>query len=141
MIKPIKTLTLLLSIALISIACDTGDVYDEKIQSSNEAARQSQSEWEFDNIHYLDLRDGDCFNAPDNFEIVNVELVPCSGEWMYRVLHSFLVDKEGHYPGDDYFAEQFHRRCDYGAQFFIYPLRDTWDQGDRTVRCIRKYYR
>ena len=116
----------------------------EKIRAANQAAASSSisSVEETGKISVFDLRDGDCFNAArivgtEVEDLENVELVPCSGDWGYRVLSSFVVSLDGDYPGDDYFTNEADRRCGRLTTFFLSPHPDSWEFGDRSVMCLQ----
>ena len=133
-------------ISLSAFAGCQGTSDKERIRDSNEAAREGQTfnpDELSGTISVFDLRDGDCFNAPTvpEFGIVDfedVELVLCSGDWRYRVLNSFAVDREGSYPGDEYFTEEADFRCHRLYGVFLFPLAESWALGDRTVSCLQE---
>ena len=87
-------------------------------------------------ISVFELGDGDCLDFTNR----NVELVPCTGEWEYRVLGSFVVDLEGQYPGDDYFAQEVKYKCDLRYTYYMRPTVELWRQGERVVSCFQQNY-
>jgi len=143
MIKYLLFLALTLLTTLLFLGC--GPSSEDLIDSANQNAQNSQSKQkEFGEINPLALQDGDCFNGPsvDYSETVteyfNVNVVPCSGQWMYKVINSFLVDKDGPYPGEDYFRLQFNTHCDPRATLFLFPLPESWELGDRSINCLQE---
>ena len=127
---------------LVSIACESNA---QRIREANEAAATSSSsdaplEAE---ISVLNLRDGDCIisifpNYVDEVDIESVRIVPCSGPWQHRVLSSFIIADSNYYPGFDFFSRQALARCDRRYTVLIYPTRDSWKHGDRTVNCLQE---
>ncbi|MDA1228982.1 MAG: septum formation family protein [Chloroflexi bacterium] len=97
-------------------------------------------------ISSFDLRDGDCFNwrggdpIQTGVDIYDVELVPCSGDWGQRILNSFVVDRNGNYPGDDLFDRLAFENCDRRYNKTILPTRESWESGDRTISCVQDSY-
>ena len=80
---------------------------------------------------------GECFNEAPEAGGVMVELVDCSGEWQYRVLNSFDVDDSDRYPGESFFGQRARESCDRSYAMFLYPSRQSWELGDRTVTCLQ----
>ena len=83
-----------------------GSSEEKQIEDSTQGASSKQSK---ETIRITALQDGDCFNglsADLATEYYDVEVVPCSDPWMYKVLNSFKVDENGTYPGEYYFYEQ-----------------------------------
>jgi len=96
-------------------------------------------------IDVSELREGDCFNGPvaegiDTIEFGVVDLASCSAEWQYRVIDSFIVGEGGSYPEISYFDNQARLRCDRHTAVYVFPLRESWDMGDREVTCIQDSY-
>ena len=122
---------------LVACAADA-----ERIREANAAASSSNAIDQLaGQISVFDLRDGDCFDAPEIagtglFNLEDVKLVGCSGEWSFLALNSFVVDRGGDYPGEDYFMEEGYRRCDRLADTYLFPLPESWELGDRTVMCV-----
>lgn len=140
---------LLLAVLLISAsACDLGDT--QKIDDANQAARFSQEQSgpnEPGRISIFDLREGDCYDEPDSLaisdeeiiEVEFVEVVPCSGPHQFEVQRLLFVDQPGGapYPGTSFFDDMFYRECPFTADFFMFPIPDSWEFGDRVLTCIR----
>ena len=128
----------LLAGLFVLVAC-TGDA--ERIREANAAAGSSNAiDQSAGQISVFDLRDGDCFDAPEIagsglLNLEDVKLVGCSGKWSFLALNSFVVDRGGDYPGEDYFMEEGYRRCDRLADTYLFPLPESWELGDRTVMC------
>ncbi len=135
-----KTLMLALLAGLFVLVACTADA--ERIREANAAAGSSNAIDQLaGQISVFDLRDGDCFDAPEIagsglFNLEDVKLVGCSGEWSFLALNSFVVARDGDYPGEDYFMEEGYRRCDRLADTYLFPLPESWEFGDRTVMCI-----
>ncbi|MCH7625706.1 MAG: hypothetical protein IIC83_07265 [Chloroflexi bacterium] len=83
------------------------------------------------------LNAGECFNENDQYAIPLVEIVSCEGPWQSRLLNSFIVELEGPYPGESYFAEQAFDRCDRLYDFYLMPVPEQWDVGYRSIDCIQ----
>ena len=89
-------------------------------------------------VSYRTLQEGECFNGgPDPSY---VELVPCTGKWESRVVSSFVVDQQGPYPGNDYFARTASEQCDRQYTYYLHPTVESWLQGDSVVTCFQKRY-
>ncbi len=56
--------------------------------------------------------------------------------WVYRALNGFVVDRDGDYPGEDYFMVEGDRRCNHLAGVYLFPLPESWELGDRAVACL-----
>jgi hypothetical protein len=64
------------------------------------------------------LVDGDCFNIlfdsiHTSGTITEVELVPCSGEWYYRVLNRVVVEEpvdQHQYPEEEFFHQEAEKQ-------------------------------
>ena len=107
-----------------TLAMVQGACVIEKIEDANEAAaRESAVEpgTEVRKVSIFDLRTGDCFNPPSNFarpdygehtEVERVEVVPCDGDWGYKVVKLILIEtaEESSYPRVDYFDGVWERR-------------------------------
>ena len=90
-------------------------------------------------IQATELQDGDCVNStiPEGISVDAVVIVPCSGDWQYRVLSSFqLADAEA-YPGQDFIDEQAVENCHPLTTIYLYPLADSWGSAARTVTCLQ----
>ena len=87
-----------------------------------------------------ELMDGDCVNStlPEGISIDTVVIVPCSGDWQYRVLKSFQVADAEPYPGESFFLSQVSENCDRQTSAYLYPLAQGWELGDRTVTCLQQ---
>ena len=67
-----------------------------------------------------------------------VVLVPCSIDWEFKVISSFTVSGLFSYPNEDYFAEEAYKRCDQRYTVFLFPRKESWDIGDRTINCLEE---
>ena len=123
---------------LAFVGCDTRA---ERIREINEilttpAAERTPISAKIDAI---EVRDGDCINStlPEGISIETVVIVPCVGQWQYRVINSFSLPDDSDYPGERVFVQQASKRCDRRFTHFLFPQVDAWDYGDRTVNCIQ----
>ena len=66
----------------------------------------------------------------------NVELVPCSGDWVYQALNSFVLTLDGDFPGVDYLYAQSELGCDRQSNIYFYPALESWALGDRVILCV-----
>ena len=80
----------------------------------------------------------ECYNEAPETGGLSVELVDCSGEWEFRVLNSFDVADADLYPGENYFTERADESCDRRSSYYQFPLAESWDFGDRTVKCVQE---
>ena len=90
-------------------------------------------------IQTTELQDGDCINStiPDGISIDTVVIVPCSGDWQYRVLNSFQVADASTYPGEESFSNQLDGNCDRQTSLYLHPTADSWELGHRTITCLQ----
>ena len=93
-------------------------------------------------ITTTEIRDGDCINStlPKGISIETVVIVPCAGNWQYRVLNSFDVADADRYPGEDFFGQRAHESCDRRSSYLLFPLVESWQFGDRTVNCLQNSF-
>ena len=138
-------ITLISVLMIMAIACED---YSEKIQDSNEAARQEGSVASSEKStrkSTFDLRTGDCYNDQkltnsegESVEIDRVEVVPCSTPHDFEVIEMILVDKPSGapYPGESYFMDVWDEECPLEATFFIFPTRNSWAIDDRVLICL-----
>ena len=83
-----------------------------------------------------DLHFDDCFNFVDELND-EINIVPCSGSWQYRVLGSFNSTLST-YPGPAHFRVLASSRCASTVSQILYPTSETWDLGDRTTICLEQ---
>ncbi len=133
-------LVALLSITLSMAACEDDA---QSVRQANESAAASTATAETPTpsaeIHVTELKDGDCVNytLPEGKSIDTVVIVPCSGDWQYRVLKSFQVADAEAYPGESFFVSQASENCDRQTSFLLPPSAQSWEQGDRTIKCFQ----
>ena len=93
-------------------------------------------------IHVMELEVGDCVNSTiaEGISIDDVVIVPCSGEWQYKVLDTFQVADAEEYPDEEFFDGQVAENCDRHRQTasHLYPTSESWEGGDRTVTCLQR---
>jgi len=85
------------------------------------------------------LRRGECFTRGhlDSQLWATVEVVPCdSDRWLFGYLSSFRINLDGDYPAEDFFWDEAWRRCESGWTTILFPSKESWDLGDRGVRCL-----
>jgi len=88
-------------------------------------------------VDSMTLMKGECFNDVPISQGLMVELVPCHGNWEYKVANTFrLVD--GPFPGDSYIDRQADDNCQRGVDFFIAPSEESWSVGGRVVKCLQE---
>ena len=80
---------------------------------------------------------GKCFNEEPETGYLRVELVNCSGEWEFQVVDRFLIPLDGVFPGEDYLEQIAGQECSESFDFYYAPISETWDQGDRTITCVK----
>ena len=87
-----------------------------------------------------DLVTGDFFFSATSIEagLSDIDVVSCSGNWDHKVFDTFVVDRSGAYPEGNYFKQLAFDRCP-SADWFLYPLREAWQLGDRTINCLQNY--
>ena len=118
-------------------AREAGDATGESQASVPEAERQSPDPSA--GIRALGVSDGDCMNFSRQV-LENVELVPCTSDWEYRVLSSFDVDREGEYPGEDYLGLEASYKCDLQYSHYTRPTVESWQQGTRVITCFQQSF-
>ncbi len=134
-------LVALLSITLSMAACEDDA---QSVRQANEPAAASTATAETPTpsaeIHATELKDGDCVNStlPDGISIDTVVIVPCSGDWQYRVLKLFQVADAEPYPGESFFLGQVSENCDRQTDSYLLPSAQSWEQGDRTIMCLQQ---
>ena len=134
------------SLGLILLGASCGSNAVDQIREANAAARAGSTvEIEPDTtatIHSNDLRVGDCFNSAEAVsggDVEDVEVVLCSAQWQFILVDSCETTREGSYPGEAFFQEEFEQRCDLWATDSLYPLEDNWDQGNRKIDCVLQF--
>ena len=134
-------LVALLSITLSMAACEDDA---QSVRQANESAAASTATAETPSpsaeIQVTELRDGDCINStlPEGIDIDTVVIVPCSGDWQYRVLKLFQVADAEPYPGESFFLSQVSENCDRQTDSYLLPSAQSWEQGDRTIKCLQE---
>ena len=134
-------LVALLSITLSMAACEDDA---QSVRQANESAAASTATAETPTpsaeIHATELKDGDCVNStlPEGISIDTVVIVPCLGEWQYRVLKLFQVADAEPYPGESFFLSQVSENCDRQTDSYLLPSAQSWEQGDRTIMCLQQ---
>ena len=134
-------LVALSAITLSMAACEDDAQF---VRQANESAATSTATAEpptpSAEIQVTELEDGDCVNStlPEGISIDTVVIVPCSGDWQYRVLKSFQVADAEAYPDEGFFLSQVSENCDRQTASYLFPLAKGWELGDRTVTCLQQ---
>jgi hypothetical protein len=91
----------------------------------------------------FDLRVGDCFvdssltgAGDETVDLEKVSVVPCIGNWTFKVLKLYAVSGSGAYPGDDFFASEADKNCPLEYDVLIFPTKESWSRGDRAITCL-----
>ena len=93
-------------------------------------------------IASMQVEDGDCINSSlsEGVAIATVIIVPCEGEWQYRVLNSFHVDEVDSYPSEEEFDRQALKHCDRRYSDILFPDSLSWRFGERTINCLQSSF-
>ena len=83
------------------------------------------------------LRPEECFNDAPETEDLLVELVPCNGQWQYRVLNSFDCTLQHLIPSDIEFQRLAFTNCDPHYTLALFP-EETWP--DWRVYCLQESF-
>lgn len=91
-------------------------------------------------VNVFDLKRGDCFSmggSPQATEHTTVVVATCdSNRWNHKVLSAITISSSSSgYPQKSFFDSQAER-CPSSSDFFFYPTRESWAEGDRTILCI-----
>ncbi len=135
-------LVALLSITLSVAACEDDA---QSVRQVNESAAASTATAETPSpsaeIKVTELRDGDCINSTlpeQGISIDTVVIVPCSGDWQYRVLKSFQLADADPFPAESFFLSQVSENCDRQTGTYLLPSAQGWEQGYRTITCLQE---
>ena len=60
---------------------------------------------------------------------VTVVIVPCSGDWQYRVLKSFQLPDAEAYPDESFLGSQVSENCDRQTTTYLFPVAEGWEGG------------
>ena len=116
----------------------------QNIRATNEAAAKptATSTPLSAEIGSTDIRDGDCITSklPEGIDINSVVIVPCSGDWQYRVLNSITVDGIDSYPGEAMFGQRAYDECDRRSTYTLFPTPESWALGDRRITCLQESF-
>ena len=114
----------------------------QSVREANQAPVESTAEPPTPSaeIQAIELQEGDCIDStiPEGISIDTVVIVPCSGDWQYRVVTVFDVPEGDSYPGEDTFIQQAGERCGPSTSSVLYPTTESWTFGDRTVQCLEE---
>jgi hypothetical protein len=137
-------LTLALAGLLAACGNDGDDGADgARIETQNTAAAGAEgTRIDGGRRSVFDIRPGDCLqdgepgNAYDRLHVV-----PCDSDDATAVVVSmFAVDPApDEYPGTPFFDDLAGRHCGRDATSFLKPTSDSWEAGDRTVKCVQNF--
>ena len=143
--RPILSVVGIVLFFAITATCTTDE---DRIQDAQEAVDSgviTERDRESGKINIFDIRGGDCFNETDIGDtvggttfVLEVELVPCSGNWEFHVLDIFTSNQSGEFPSDAAFDVEAIRRCSVDYDFYYLPSRDSWGSGDRLITCMEE---
>ena len=143
--KPLACVSLvlfaLLAITLSMAACeDDAQTVREANQTPAVPTTTAETPIPSAEIHVTELKDGDCVNStlPEGIIIDTVVIVPCSGDWQYRVLGSFQAADAEALPDESLLLSQVSENCDRGTFSYLSPSAEGWEQGDRTITCLQQ---
>ena len=102
------------------------------------------------NVSVDEVREGDCFNAPDEEEISDVDGVPCTVAHEFEVFALSNYEGDGTFPPDSELEGIFTQICEPDFEAYvglpyvesvlwgtmISPSEDSWSSGDRSFICI-----
>jgi hypothetical protein len=145
---PMLLITGIVLFFALASACTTDT---ELIREANQAAQEgdgqtSTSGTSSGSVSVFKIRTGDCIVDKELFELpvneteesTSLKKVPCSDtSWDYKVLKSFTVARSGAYPGSGYFDDQYGK-CPLAANTVIFPTRESWNLGDKTINCLQE---
>ncbi len=88
--------------------------------------------------------EGDCIKStiPEEITIETIVIVPCDGEWQYRVVDSFDAVGES-YPSEIEFGRQAFDNCDRHYTFILFPEEEAWSSTlwtHRQVDCLQESF-
>lgn len=103
-----------------------------------------------DSSHVQTLGPGDCFRAPEETQIVEVDRVDCAEPHEFEVFAAVEMADDGAYPGDQQTFERGMDACRPRLEAYVgrpdptspwrvnvlTPAREGWEDGDRTATCV-----
>ena len=73
-------------------------------------------------------------------EEIRARLVPCSGEGDTEVIDTFTPDSDSEvYPGMGHLRAVATLACDPSSTWYVLPLEDQWEDGTRTILCVKEH--
>ena len=131
----------LLAAALSMAACvDDAQTVRESNQTPAVSTSTAETPTPSAEIQVTELEAGDCVNSmlPEGISVDTVVIVPCSGDWQFRVLRSFEAADAEAFPDESSFHSQVSENCDRETFSYLYPPAEAWEQGDRTITCLQQ---
>jgi Domain of unknown function (DUF4328)/Septum formation len=132
------------AVLVLSVALAAGSLSDHERGPTGEVSETSA-------VSVFELRRGDCVNGLSETEALRaVEAVPCAQPHQAEVISSFRVEGSD-FPGMKAIFSQAERRCSAALEaaappkrngptpFYLYPTRQSWGLGDRTIICVATY--
>ena len=86
------------------------------------------------------LLPSECFLDASDLDEDIIEIVPCDGDWEYRVLNNVGIEEQGNYPTETFLGNLALDRCDRRFSSWYEPTFDSWNQGDRVITCLQERY-
>ena len=129
----------LLAAALSMAACaDDAQTVREANQTPAVSTSAAETPTPSAEIHVTELKDGDCVNStlPEGISVDTVVIVPCTGDWQFRVLRSFEAADAEAFPDESFFHSQVSENCVRETFSYLSPSAEGWEQGDRTITCL-----
>ena len=124
---PCSGVMLLVALSAITLSMAACEDDAQSVRQVNESAAPSTTTAEpttpSAEIRATELEDGDCVNSalPHGISIEAVVIVPCSGDWQYRVTNSFQVADAEAYPDEGFFLSQVSENCDRQTASYVFP--------------------
>jgi hypothetical protein len=130
----------------LTVSCTTDANRIQDAQEAVDSGVITEQDRETGEISIFDIRDGDCFNdmltkdltGEQESSVYKVELVPCSGDWDFRVLDVFTSNQSGEFPSDAAWRDEADSRCPMEFDFFYTPGKESWDVGDKLITCMEE---
>ena len=81
------------------------------------------------------LTQGECFTEYATVDVYLAELIPCPGEWGYKVLLTHQYPPSSPYPGDAEILQKATDLCS-AEGAWLTPDHDLWTHGYRAIICL-----
>ncbi len=88
-------------------------------------------------VSVFSVHDGDCLTGVVlSGEIESARIVPCYDYWQYKVLSSLTLIDSPVFMDLEYIYMEALNRCPREFTDIIRPTEESWNEGDRTVKCL-----